>query len=86
MVLSRLPVFVVATAVTLLVVPSRAGAQALPSRVYTLNRAASAVGFTISASMLLTVKRNGIFQNFEGNLSYDPARPTDRRRARSARP
>ena len=76
MVLSRLPVFVVATAVMLLV-PSTAGAQARPNGVYTLNRAASAVGFTISASMLFKVKRNGIFQDFEGNLSYDPARPTD---------
>jgi polyisoprenoid-binding protein YceI len=54
-----------------------AKAQALPTGVYTLNRAASAVGFTISASMIFKIKQDGRFKDFTGELSYNPARPAD---------
>jgi polyisoprenoid-binding protein YceI len=77
MALARLPVFLLAPAWLMLVAPSMAEAQDLPTGVYSLNRAASAVGFTISASMLFKFKEDGNFKDFTGNLSYDPARPGD---------
>jgi polyisoprenoid-binding protein YceI len=77
MALARLPVFLVATATFVLIAPSMAAAQALPAGNYTLNRASSSVGFTISAKMLFKVKRDGTFKDFTGDLSYDPARPAD---------
>jgi polyisoprenoid-binding protein YceI len=76
MALARLPVLLVAPALALLV-PSMAAAQAPPAGIYTLDRAASAVGFTISGSMIVKVKRDGIFQEFTGNLSYNPAHPAE---------
>jgi polyisoprenoid-binding protein YceI len=75
MALARLPALLVATALIVLVAASIAGAQEPPTSGYTLNRSASAVGFTISASMLFKVKRDGMFKDFTGNLSYDPANP-----------
>jgi polyisoprenoid-binding protein YceI len=77
MVPGRLPVLWLAPIWLVLVVPSMAEAQTPPTGVYSLNRAASAVGFTISASMLFKFKENGKFTDFTGNLSYDPARPAD---------
>jgi polyisoprenoid-binding protein YceI len=55
--------------------PARAQASSIGA--YSLNRSASAVGFTITASMLLKFKENGSFTDFTGNLSYDPMRPAD---------
>src|SRR6476469_473420 len=77
MTLARLPVVMLLPAWLMLIAPSMAEAQALPTGVYTLNRAASAVGFTISASMLFKFKEDGSFKDFTGNLSYDPTRPAD---------
>src|SRR5580765_2449624 len=79
MALAPLPVFALASAGLMLIAPSMADAQTGPAGVYTLNRAASAVGFTISASMIFKVKENGSFKDFTGSLSYDPARPADTR-------
>lgn len=76
MALARLPVLLGAPALALLV-PSMAAAQAPPTGIYTLDRAASAVGFTISASMIVKIKRNGVFQDFTGKLSYNPAHPAE---------
>ena len=76
MVLTGVSVLAVATA-SLVLAPSIVKAQAQPGGDYTLNRQASAVGFTISASMLFKVKRDGVFKDFTGNLSYNPARPND---------
>ena len=79
MALARLPALLVATATAsiMLIAPSITVAQELSTGAYTLNRAASAVGFTISASMLFKVKRDGNFKDFTGNLSYDPANPAN---------
>jgi len=77
MALARLPVVMFSFACLVLITSSMAEAQAAPTGVYTLNRAASAVGFTISASMLFKFKEDGSFKDFTGNLSYDPARPAD---------
>ena len=76
MVLTGVSVLAVATA-SLVLAPSVVSAQAQPGGDFTLNRAASAVGFTISGSMLFKVKRDGKFKDFTGNLSYNPAHPTD---------
>ena len=76
MALARLPVLLVAP--WLLIAPSMAAAQQdSTTDVYTLNRAESAVGFTISASMIFKVKRDGAFKDFTGNLQYDPAHPAN---------
>jgi len=76
MVLTGVSVLAVATA-SLVLAPSMVNAQSQQGGDYTLNPAGSAVGFTISASMLFKVKRDGVFKDFTGNLSYNPARPTD---------
>jgi polyisoprenoid-binding protein YceI len=76
MALARPPVLLAALSL-LVVVPSMANAQTLAGGEYTFNRSASAVGFTISASMLFKTKRNGSFNDFTGSLSFDPARPAD---------
>jgi polyisoprenoid-binding protein YceI len=76
MVLTGVSVLAIATA-SLVIAPSVARAQAQPAGDYTLNRQGSAVGFTITGSMLFKVKRDGSFKDFTGNLSYNPSRPTD---------
>jgi polyisoprenoid-binding protein YceI len=76
MALARLPVLLAALSL-LVVAPSMANAQTVAGGEYTFNRSASAVGFTISASMLFKMKRNGSFNDFTGSLSFDPARPAD---------
>jgi polyisoprenoid-binding protein YceI len=77
MVLARLPILLFAPMWLALVAPVTSVAQSLPAGVYSLNRAESSVGFTISGSMLFKVKRNGSFRDFTGNMSYDPANPAD---------
>jgi len=77
MVLARLPVLLFAPVWLALVAPATSVAQSLPGGVYTLNRAASSVGFTISGSMFFKVKRDGSFKDFTGNLSYDPVNPSN---------
>ena len=77
MALARLPVLLAAPALLVLVAASTADGQTIAPGAYTLNRAASAVGFTISGSMIFKVKQDGNFKDFTGNLSYDPARPAD---------
>lgn len=52
-----------------------AAAQAEPASVYSVNRAASSVGFTIYGSMIFKVKRDGQFKDFTGELAYDPTNP-----------
>jgi polyisoprenoid-binding protein YceI len=76
MVLARLPVLLVAPALALLA-PSMAAAQTPPNGIYMLDRTASAVGFTISGSMIIKVKRDGRFQEFTGRLAYNPAHPAE---------
>jgi polyisoprenoid-binding protein YceI len=67
----------VSTCVTmaLMLAASSAAAQTETASVYTVNRAASSVGFTIYGSMLFKVKRDGQFKDFSGELAYDPANP-----------
>jgi polyisoprenoid-binding protein YceI len=77
MVLARLPILLFAPMWLALVAPVTSVAQSLPAGVYSLNRAESSVGFTITGSMLFKVKRNGSFRDFTGNMSYDPANPAD---------
>lgn len=52
-------------------------AAAQPADEYTLGPQGSVVGFTIFAKMLFTVKKDGQFKDFTGQVSYDPARPAD---------
>jgi polyisoprenoid-binding protein YceI len=79
MVRAQLPVFFAASAACLaLLAPTVARAQ-VPDGLYALNRPASAVGFTISASMIFKMKEDGSFKDFTGSLSYDPASPADTR-------
>lgn len=80
MVRARLSVFPAASAAcVMLLAPAVARAQARPDGIYALDRPASAVGFTISASMIFKTKEDGSFNDFTGSLSYDPASPTDTR-------
>ena len=79
MALARLPVLIFASVSLMLATPSIAGAQSLSAGNYSLNRAGSEVGFTISGSMIFKVKREGVFKDFTGDLEYDPARPADTR-------
>jgi len=54
---------------------SATGAQAETSGVYSVNHAASSIGFTIYGSMIFKIRRDGLFKDFSGQLSYDPANP-----------
>jgi len=56
-----------------------AAAQTEVASVYTVNRAASSVGFTIYGSMIFKIKRDGLFKDFNGELAYDPANPGNTR-------
>lgn len=42
---------------------------------YAVDRQSSRVAFTVAAKALFTIKRDGTFENFDGKVSYDPARP-----------
>jgi polyisoprenoid-binding protein YceI len=77
MILARLPILLFAPMWLALVAPVTTVAQSATTGVYSLNRAESSVGFTISGSMLFKVKRNGSFSDFTGNMSYDPANPSN---------
>ena len=77
MALPRSAVVLMACIGPVLACAERAHAQESSSGIYTLNPAASAVGFTISGSMIFKVKENGSFKTFDGSLSYDPERPAD---------
>jgi len=50
-------------------------ARAQTSSVHTLNHGASVVGFTISGSMIFKVSHDGRFNDFTGEVYYDPAHP-----------
>lgn len=69
----KLIVTIVLTLATVTV--ARAEAQA--TGLYTVNQNASSVGFTIYGSMIFKIHRDGRFKDFSGELSYDPARPSN---------
>lgn len=52
-------------------------AIAQPADETALNPQAGQVGFTIFAKMLFTLKQEGRFKRFTGQVAYDPARPAD---------
>ena len=74
--LNVLPVALVVSAL-LMLVPSHAAAQS--AGLYTLDRPASAIGFTIYASKIFQIRREGQFKDFTGQLAYDPASPANTR-------
>src|SRR5690349_5326020 len=66
----------VASALTLAAaLPATAQTERDSASVYTVNKAASSVGFTIYGSMIFKIKRDGKFKDFTGELAYDPANP-----------
>lgn len=78
--MSRAPRYACATTLlALLSSPLTASAQTTPPVDYSLNHGASLVGFTLYASALFKIKRDGLFREFTGELSYDPSRPADTR-------
>jgi polyisoprenoid-binding protein YceI len=74
MALARVPVSVGA-AVVLTFFTVVASAHAAEAGVYTLDQAASAVDFTISATKIFTVKKHGTFREFSGQIMFDPENP-----------
>src|SRR5215467_6655795 len=54
---------------------SATGAQTATSSVYAVDHAASSIGFTIYGSMIFKIRRDGLFKDFSGQLSYNPANP-----------
>ena len=54
---------------------SPASAQTETSPMYTVDQASSTIGFTIHGSMIFKISRDGLFKDFSGQLSYDPANP-----------
>jgi len=54
---------------------SEAGAQTESSSLYSVDHAASSIAFTIHGSMIFKITRDGLFKDFSGQLSYDPANP-----------
>ena len=77
--LVRLPAMLVASFVVSLPILWASNAQAQSTGVYTLNPLAGAVGFTIYASKIVQIRRDGQFKDFTGQLAYDPARPANTR-------
>jgi len=75
----RLPVSLAAASLLILAAPVMARAQASSDDVYVVDQAASSVSFTLQASAIFKVKKDGYFKNFSGLVAYDPARPTDTR-------
>jgi polyisoprenoid-binding protein YceI len=55
--------------------PSLTGAETPASSVYAVDHAASSIGFTIYGSMIFKIRRDGLFKDFYGQLSYNPANP-----------
>jgi len=74
MALARVPASVSA-ALVLTLATSAATPVLADTESYTLDRAASAVDFTIYASKIFKFKREGQFKEFTGELSFDPANP-----------
>ena len=52
-----------------------AAAQTESPSIYSVNQAASSIGFTIHGSMIFKIKRDGQFKDFKGELAYDRANP-----------
>ena len=77
--LVRLKVLPVAPIVSALLMLAPSHALAQSAGVYTLDRPASAVGFTIYASKIFQIRREGQFKDFTGQLAYDPASPANTR-------
>ncbi len=75
----RLPVSPAAAILLILATPVMARAQTSSDGVYTLDRTASTVGFTLYGSAIFKFKKDGSFKDFSGLVSYDPARPADTR-------
>lgn len=74
--LMRFPL--VAACLFTLATPLASAAQPMaPSDDYSFNHAKSIVGFTIYAKALFTIKREGQFKDFTGDVSYDPLHPND---------
>ena len=65
----------IVTIVLTLATATAARAQSEVTELYTVNPAASSVGFTIYGSMIFKVHRDGKFKDFTGELAYDPAHP-----------
>jgi polyisoprenoid-binding protein YceI len=79
MALVRLPVSPVAAVMLIVATPAMARAQTTPGGVYMLDRAASAISFTLYGSAIFKIKKDGYFKDFTGLVSYDPTRPADTR-------
>jgi polyisoprenoid-binding protein YceI len=73
----RFQVLPAASIALALVMLSTSNAHAQSLGVYALNRPASIVGFTITASKIFKVRREGQFKDFTGELAYDPHHPAD---------
>ena len=73
----RFQVLPAASIALALVMLSTSNAHAQSLGVYALNRPASVVGFTITASKIFKVRREGQFNDFTGELEYDPQHPAD---------
>jgi polyisoprenoid-binding protein YceI len=69
----------VATLVGSLGAPPRLHAQLHSTGHYLLNQSSSLVAFTIYTQGLFRLKREGLFHDVAGELSYDPNRPSDTR-------
>jgi polyisoprenoid-binding protein YceI len=54
---------------------SATGARTETSSVYSVDHAASSIGFTIYGSMIFRIRRDGLFRDFSGQLSYSPVNP-----------
>jgi len=67
----------IVTIVLTLVTATAARAETQATGLYTVNQTASSVGFTIYGSMIFKIHRDGMFKDFSGELSYDPARPSN---------
>ena len=74
MAFARLPLSVGSALVLTLAMSAASPAEA-ETGVYPLDPAASAVGFTVSASKIFTIKRKGEFKEFTGQLAFDPENP-----------
>jgi len=70
-------VSIASSTAALLAFATLAQAQPPAAGTYTLDRAASVVGFTISGSMVFKVKEDGRFNDFAGTVAYDPVQPAN---------
>src|SRR4249920_3503542 len=58
---------------------SSAAAQTTGSAAYTLNLAGSRISFTIYGRAIFPIKREGHFNEFTGQLAFDPDHPGEMR-------